>query len=85
MCLDNGGAEHKAWFGFEQEYTFMRQSGQPYGFPEEGDAAPQGPYYCGVGASNIKGRPIYEEILYNCLSAGLADCWCQLGGNAGPG
>lgn len=70
--LDAGGEELESWFGFEQEYTFMHQSGRPHGFPTEGEAAPQGPYYCGVGASNVKGRDVYEEILRNCLTAGLS-------------
>jgi len=69
--LERGAAEQQSWFGFEQEYTFMRLNGQPAGFPKEGDPAPQGSYYCGVGASNIKGRPVYEEILQKCLVAGL--------------
>jgi len=70
--LDAGAAAHEAWFGFEQEYTFFNLDGQPHGFPVGGYAAPQGPYYCGVGPNNIKGRPIYEDILDKCLAAGLS-------------
>lgn len=69
--MDEGGAAQEAWFGFEQEYTFMRTDGRPYGFPTGGYAAPQGPYYCAVGPHNIKGRPVYEEILTRCVDAGL--------------
>ena len=70
--LDAGAADQEAWFGFEQEYTFFHLNGQPYGFPVNGYAAPQGSYYCGVGPNNIKGRPVYEDILDKCLDAGLA-------------
>ncbi|MGP4001970.1 glutamine synthetase [Streptomyces sp. 8N706] len=57
-------------FGIEQEYTFFRGS-RPLGFPEGGFPAPQGGYYCGVGADEIFGREIVEKHLDNCLAAGL--------------
>ncbi|GED87406.1 glutamine synthetase [Streptomyces sp. 6-11-2] len=57
-------------FGIEQEYTFFNGS-RPLGFPEGGFPAPQGGYYCGVGADEIFGREIVEEHLDNCLTAGL--------------
>ena len=41
-------ASFEPMFGIEQEYTFF-QNGRPYGWPEDGYPAPQGPYYCGVG------------------------------------
>lgn len=61
-----------AWFGFEQEYFFY-QNGRPLGFPDAGFPAPQGPYYCGVGYSNVGGvaRKIVEEHLDICLAAGI--------------
>ncbi len=60
------------WFGIEQEYT-MFEGERPLGFPEGGGfPGPQGPYYCGVGASSVVGRQIVEEHLDACLAAGLA-------------
>lgn len=58
------------WFGLEQEYTFFK-NGEPYGF-EKGKPAPQGPYYCGVGAYEAIGRPIVERHMDACIAAGLA-------------
>ena len=57
-------------FGIEQEYTFF-QNGRPYGWPEEGYPAPQGPYYCGVGGAKMPGRDIVEAHTLACLRAGL--------------
>ena len=61
------------WFGFEQEYFLMDvDTGKPLGFPADGsDPAPQGQYYCSVGARNAFGREIIEEHLDACLDAGL--------------
>jgi glutamine synthetase len=59
-------------YGIEQEYTMMRMNGRPLGFPETtGEPGPQGPYYCGVGAGRVIGRPIIEEHTQACLDAGL--------------
>ena len=62
--------KEETWFGFEQEYTIMK-NGKPIGFPEYGYAEPQGDYYCGVGAGVVSGRKIAEEHLDVCLLAGL--------------
>ena len=66
--LDDEGA----WFGFEQEYFFYKD-GRPLGFPADGFPAPQGPYYTGVGYSNVGSvaRKIVEEHLDLCLAAGI--------------
>jgi len=59
-------------YGIEQEYTFMRLNGRPFGFPEtDGEPGPQGPYYCGVGAGRVMGRDIIEEHTWACMEAGL--------------
>ncbi|TLV02800.1 glutamine synthetase beta-grasp domain-containing protein [Dyadobacter luticola] len=60
------------WFGFEQEYFLWdNETNKPLGFPANGYPAPQGPYYCSVGAANAYGREIIEEHLDVCLDAGL--------------
>ena len=58
------------WFGIEQEYTFF-QGSSPLGWPSNGYPAPQGDYYCGVGADVIFGRDIVEEHMDACIAAGL--------------
>jgi glutamine synthetase len=66
-------AADQMWFGLEQEYTMLRLDGTPLGFPEGGGLpAPQGPYYCGVGAGRIMGRDIVEEHTQACIDAGLS-------------
>ena len=59
------------WFGFEQEYTLFRGS-RPLGFGEDRRfPAAQGPYYCGVGADEVKGRELVEEHMEMCARAGV--------------
>ncbi|GAA5034077.1 glutamine synthetase [Actinopolymorpha pittospori] len=64
-------AAQESLFGIEQEYTFF-QGARPLGFPDAGYPAPQGGYYCGVGADEIHGRDVVEKHLDNCLAAGLS-------------
>jgi glutamine synthetase len=61
------------WFGFEQEYVLWNiDTHTPLGFPAAGYfPAPQGPYYCSVGAEFIVGREIAEKHLDLCIEAGL--------------
>lgn len=58
------------WYGFEQEYV-LGINGRPLWFPEEWFPAPQGKYYCSVGADRAYGRDIVEEHLDACLEAGI--------------
>ena len=63
-------SKENIWFGIEQEYTFF-EGRNPLGWPEGGYPAPQGPFYCGVGADEAFGREIVEDHLDLCLEAGL--------------
>jgi glutamine synthetase len=58
------------WFGFEQEYTLFDTEGRPLAF-KENSPAPQGPYYCGVGATKALLRDLVVEHLECCERAGI--------------
>ncbi|KAH8671197.1 glutamine synthetase [Xylariales sp. PMI_506] len=64
-------AATKPWFGLEQEYTLFDMEDRPYGWPKAGFPAPQGPYYCGVGAGKVVCRDIVEAHYKACLYSGI--------------
>lgn len=70
QLMKQGGQAVEPWIGFEQEYTLFNGL-QPLGWPERGYPAPQGPFYCGVGADEAFGRSLVEEHTKACLDAGL--------------
>ncbi len=66
------GDDSDFWFGFEQEYFLWNpETNLPLGFPEGGFPGPQGPYYCGVGATKAYGREIINEHIDLCIEAGV--------------
>ena len=70
--LDAGADSQEAFFGFEQEYTYLTEEDTPLGFRNGQEPPPQGPYYCAVGTGNIHGRDAYEEFLRVCMEAGVS-------------
>lgn len=68
--LETGIDKLDPYVGFEQEYTLFKHR-VPLGWPDHGFPAPQGPYYCGVGARQIFGRDLAEEHAQACVDAGI--------------
>ena len=74
--MDNGGSAQDPWVGFEQEYTLFKGL-TPLGWPEGGYPAPQGPFYCGVGADEVFGRDMVEAHTQACLDAEIGRASCR--------
>ena len=68
--LDAGVAKEQPWFGVEQEYTLFKGR-TPMGWPAGGYPAPQGPFYCGVGADEVFGRELVDKHAKLAVKANL--------------
>ena len=70
QLMEREAHQYEPWIGFEQEYTLFKGN-TPLGWPSNGYPAPQGPFYCGVGADEVFGRDLVQDHTYACLEAGL--------------
>lgn len=70
-CVDamDKAAASEPTFGLEQEYSLLDgyEPNKMLGWPTGGYPAPQGPYYCGIGAGRAIGRDVIEAHYRACL------------------
>ncbi|KAF5178109.1 Glutamine synthetase [Thalictrum thalictroides] len=72
---DSRVVAEEPWFGIEQEYNLLQKDFRwPIGWPAGANPAPQGAYYCGVGADKVFGRDIVDAHYKACLYAGINIC-----------
>ncbi|PIA39379.1 hypothetical protein AQUCO_02600087v1 [Aquilegia coerulea] len=72
---DSRVVAEEPWFGIEQEYNLLQKDFRwPIGWPAGSNPAPQGAYYCGVGADKVFGRDIVDAHYKACLYAGINIC-----------
>jgi len=63
------------WFSVEQEFIMTNAvTGNPLGWDEysDGEPAPQGDYYCGVGPDVVVGRELMEAHAFACNNSGIS-------------
>ncbi|XP_027202305.1 glutamine synthetase-like [Dermatophagoides pteronyssinus] len=72
QALEKAAAEEPT-FGLEQEYSLLdgNEPNKMLGWPTGGFPAPQGPYYCGVGAGKAFGRDVIEAHYRACLYSNI--------------
>lgn len=72
-------------FGFEQEYTLMKDDKYLGWKDEKGlkKLPEQGPFYCGVGEGKEYGSEVGEIHMFGCLAAKLK--WCGKNAEVMPG
>ena len=72
LCRDARAVRRPRAVVRDRAGVHVLQGWPPHGWPVGGYPAPQGGYYCGVGADEIWGRDVVEDHTKACLDAGIA-------------